>query len=77
MPKAFVACLSKLGSYKTKGPETGEILTISSSGTWIDAGDAAALVKITITVCCTKGGNSKVHPVFYARPTADQMLKGV
>lgn len=71
---AHVACPSRLGEIKRRGPVTGKEWLISPRGCWIDADDAAELVQIIEDVWCFRiEGWLKMHTVYYLDPTREQL----
>ncbi len=73
---AFVGCPSRLGSIAPTGPVSGKKWAIPSTGTWIDADDAAELAETETEFWCPRQNCFiSIHPVLYLNPDADQMAR--
>lgn len=71
---AFVGCSRRLGSVTKRGPISGKNWVIPMTGTWIDWEDADVLTQMEEEVWCFRSNSYiKINPIFYLRPTADDV----
>lgn len=73
---AFVGCSSRLGTVTRPGPVTGELLTITVLGRWIDEQDAEILCESREGVWCFRTQNLiDIHTIFYLDPSKEQIKR--
>lgn len=70
----FLGCHKRLGTFRPKGPVTGQQLSIGSTGNWINEDDGYELLEITIPFFCHRQNKViEIKPVHELSYTEDQL----
>lgn len=74
MDYLLLGCHKRLGTFRAKGPVTGEQLSIPLTGAWINEDDAYELLEITIPFFCHRQQKViEIKPVHELSYTEDQL----